>query len=133
MYGLEAISAHNGWAMAFAGALIVISGLVVLSAVISQLHRVAALLERSPKVDVAAETEKPVKKPPPARAVFSLESEIDVYRTLAEELGGSFELQPLYEKAAAEQRPHVHLTIRSLREQGYLVAGGQGKFSWQNH
>jgi len=133
VYGLEAISAHNGWAMAFAGALIVISGLAVLSTVISQLHRVAALLERSPKGDVAAETEKPVKKSPPARAAFSLETEFDAYRNLAVDLGDSFELQQLYEKAAAEQRPHVHLTIRTLREQGYLVADGQGKFSWQNH
>jgi len=46
LYGLEAISAQNGWAMAVAGALIVISGLTVLSLVISQLHKIAAFLEK---------------------------------------------------------------------------------------
>ncbi|MBW1726140.1 MAG: OadG family protein [Deltaproteobacteria bacterium] len=39
MYGLQAIAAYNGWAMALAGALIVFSGLVILSFVISQLHK----------------------------------------------------------------------------------------------
>jgi len=40
LYGLQAIAAHNGWAMALAGALIVFSGLVILSFVISQLHKI---------------------------------------------------------------------------------------------
>ena len=59
LYGFDAISAHNGWAMALAGALIVLSGLAVLSFVISQLHKVVALLEKR--------DEKPAEKPPAAK------------------------------------------------------------------
>lgn len=129
MYGFEAISAHNGWAMAFAGALIVISGLVVLATVISQLHRVVAVLERSGK-GRAKPAETPPPKTPPARPSFSVKAEIEHYRALAEALGESFELQQLYQSAASEDRPHIHLTIRSLREQGYLVSDEKGKFSW---
>ena len=40
MYGLEAINDANGWAMAYTGAIIVFSGLVVLSFVVSQLNRI---------------------------------------------------------------------------------------------
>ena len=46
MYGLEAISFHNGWAMALAGALIVFAGLVVLSTVIAQLHKILTFWEK---------------------------------------------------------------------------------------
>lgn len=130
MYGLEAISAHNGWAMAFAGALIVISGLAVLATVISQLHRVAALLER-PRSKRRRDLEPTPPKSPAPRASFSIETEIDRYRDLAEDLGDGFELQQLYQRAASEELPHVHLTIRSLREQGYLAADDKGRFSWK--
>lgn len=130
MYGLEAISAHNGWAMAFAGALIVISGLAVLATVISQLHRVAALLER-PRTKRRRDLEPTPPKSPAPRASFSIETEIDRYRDLAEDLGDGFELQQLYQRAASEELPHVHLTIRSLREQGYLAADDKGRFSWK--
>lgn len=130
MYGFEAISAHNGWAMAFAGALIVISGLAVLATVISQLHRVAALLER-PRTKRRRDLEPTPPKSPAPRASFSIETEIDRYRDLAEDLGDGFELQQLYQRAASEELPHVHLTIRSLREQGYLAADDKGRFSWK--
>jgi hypothetical protein len=43
LYGLEAITTHNGWAMSLAGALIVFAGLVVLSTVISQLHKILGI------------------------------------------------------------------------------------------
>ena len=62
MYGLEAISAQNGWAMAIAGALIVMAGLTVLSFVISQLHKIAALLEKG--VEKRSEKKQAVKTVP---------------------------------------------------------------------
>lgn len=44
MYGLEAINAHNGWSMAVVGPLIVMSGLTILAIIISQLHKLVALM-----------------------------------------------------------------------------------------
>jgi hypothetical protein len=45
MYGIEAVNAHNGWAISAVGIIIVFSGLVSLSLVISQLHKVLAMWE----------------------------------------------------------------------------------------
>jgi len=49
LYGLEAINANNGWAMAIIGPLIVMSGLTILSIIISQLHKLAAILDKKDK------------------------------------------------------------------------------------
>ena len=79
MYGIEAINHHNGWAMAAAGALIVMFGLSVLSFVISQLHKVVAIIEswtkkRPQPVETKVETDT-------ARPRFLLD--IDELRKLA--------------------------------------------------
>ncbi len=50
MFGFENISNHNGWAIAAVGASIVFSGLVVLSFVISQIHKILNLWEDREKV-----------------------------------------------------------------------------------
>lgn len=46
MFGLKAISAHNGWAMAVVGAAIVFSGLAVLAFVISQIHKLLGFWDK---------------------------------------------------------------------------------------
>ena len=52
MFGLEAIAQNNGWTIAVTGAGIVFTGLATLSFVISQLHKLVALLDRPPKATV---------------------------------------------------------------------------------
>jgi hypothetical protein len=130
VYGLEAINAHNGWAMAFAGALIVMVGLTVLALVISQLYKLAALFEnrgRKPhRVDSIEE-----KTAPRNRFFCELDDAQEIYRPLVEELDECFELKELYEMARQQDLPHIHLTIRSLRECGILVPTGEGLFSWK--
>lgn len=49
LYGLEAISANNGWAMAITGPLIVMSGLSILAIIISQLHKMVAIFDKKEK------------------------------------------------------------------------------------
>ncbi len=132
MYGFEAISHHNGWAMAIAGALIVMAGLSVLSFIISQLHRVVELIEGRgkkklgripPEVDTAREA--------PQAAPLDADELKTRYAPLAEELGGTFKLTHLYEIAGAHDMPHIHLSIRSLRAAGVLVPEADGVFKWQ--
>ncbi|MEJ2270181.1 MAG: hypothetical protein P8Y04_10475, partial [Desulfobulbaceae bacterium] len=50
MIGLQAISANNGWSMAFVGALIVMCGLASLSFIISQLHKIIGLFEKIARI-----------------------------------------------------------------------------------
>jgi hypothetical protein len=128
MYGIAAITAKNGWAMAIAGALIVMSGLAVLAFVISQLKRLAEFIENR------RSGPSPAEQPPlPAKHApsFDIDEIKGRYQMLAEQLGESFELTRLYHLATDGGFPHVHLSIRSLRETGWLVPLGDGRFSWQ--
>lgn len=132
MYGIQAINAANGWAMAAAGACIVISGLAVLSFIISQLHKVVEWME---KPEPAAQ--EPEAGPDTTRALVipermpeDINETAAIYRSLAEPIGTAFELASLYRIGAEHRLPHVHLTIRSLRDAGLLVPDGQGRFSW---
>ena len=134
MYGLDAISAANGWAMAIAGALIVMTGLSVLSFVISQLHKIAGLLEKGldKKSTDQEKTTAELPKPPPVQhPVFDIDEAREALVPLAAELGEEFELKLLYEIAEANDLPHVHLSIRNLRESGVIIPSGEGLYRWQ--
>ena len=138
MFGFEAIAAHNGWAMALAGALIVMAGLAVLSFVISQLHRIVDLLEyrkKKPKqtqngsqAGQVGDTQKFVI---PQRSAEDIMETANLYKPLVEQLGPSFQLSELYAVSNKHGLPHPHLTIKSLREAGILIPQGDGVFSWK--
>ena len=143
MYGFEAISTHNGWAMAITGALIVFSGLVVLSTVISQLHKVLNLFEgglarltdgrnlKEPQA-TSVQINKGAKKEPDAKPLFpdNIEEIIEDYKAASEPLGESFALTDLYRIAGEIDAPHPHLTISYLRQHQHLQPSGDGMFSW---
>ncbi len=137
MYGFEAISAHNGWGMALTGALIVFSGLVVLSAVISQLHKVLNLFEGSMARLSEGHAESPQatadrKKEPDIKPIFpyNIEETIANYQSASEPLGESFTLRDLHRVAGEIDAPHPHLTISYLRQHQHLKPSGDGMFSW---
>ena len=126
MFGLEAISAHNGWAMAVTGTIIVMCGLSALAFIISQLHKIIGLFE-----------EKKKETPPPAQPSADIDILNDLpvtallYQPLTAELGDSFPLAELYRIFERESLPHPHLTISALREAEYLRPSGEGLFSWK--
>lgn len=136
MQGIAAISANNGWAMALAGACIVMAGLALLSFVISQLHKIIALLEGKrkessvPVQESPAASERHLAAPPdllddPAAAAR-------FYRSFSIDLGKTFSLAKLYDILNEENQPHPHITIRTLREGGFLVPAEEGKYCWKN-
>ncbi len=138
MYGFEAISAHNGWAMALAGALIVFSGLVILSTVISQLHKVLGFFEggiKRTKNNSATPADQVASDPPTQdkeyRFLDNVIQVIDDYKVASETLGEPFALTELYRLAGEMDAPHPHLTISYLRQHQYLVPTGDGLFSWR--
>jgi oxaloacetate decarboxylase gamma subunit len=136
VYGLEAIQAHNGWAMAITGAVIVMVGLSILSFIISQLHRIVALVDgrsnrKSKKKIDKDQTLTPESKPqrPP---LSDLNGTMIRFQPLTQEIGHPFDLSALFQVFAQHDDPHPHLTIRSLREQGYLIPDGNGLFTWKH-
>ena len=126
MFGLEAISAHNGWAMAITGSIIVMSGLSVLALVISQLHKIIGLFEERKKG--ASHSAQP---PTDIDVLNDLAVTTLLYQPLTAELGDSFPLAELYRIFERESLPHPHLTITALREAEYLLPLGEGLFSWK--
>ena len=131
MYGLEAIQHANGWAMAVAGAGIVLCGLVVLSLLISMIPNLTGFLEK-PKPKVTTE------EPPPESEIVIPEKLLDdirglssIYIALTEDLGKVFSLVDLHQMARKMGLPHPHLSIRRFREAGLLIPMGEGNFSWK--
>ncbi len=136
MYGLEAISYANGWAMAAVGASIVVTGLSVLSFLISQLHHIIDLFENKdpdsalPKGSLTLYGE--VKNTIPERLPVEVEEAAKVYVSFAMQLGDKFTLMDLYQLSNEVGLPHPHLSIRNFRDSGVLIPLGDGLFSWKS-
>ena len=60
-----------------------------------------------------------------------LEDSLTCYCDETAGLGTAFTLQELFTVFQACDFPHPHLTIRSLKEEGFLVPADQGRFSWK--
>jgi hypothetical protein len=137
LYGFENITANNGWAMAFVGATIVFLGLVVLSFVISQIHKILNLWEKrdelyarskdKPRPGEAQTVAGPVYK---QRRLPTVEELVSIYRPLVEQLKEPFDLVQLYEISNKMDLPHPNLSINRLREAQILIAQDDGTFTW---
>ena len=134
MYGLEAISAYNGWAMAITGPLIVMSGLTILSIIISQLHKVVAIFDKKAKQTTEPTVESKVKSKDEILVPNILPNDIleiaKIYQMLIDKLEQPFELSDLYKVAVQNNFPHPILTVSRLRAAGILIREGEGVFIW---
>jgi hypothetical protein len=134
VYGFQAIAHHNGWAMAIAGALIVVSGLAALSFIISQFPRIIRLYDKEKKNEKASAPVPSVSAEPefPDRCPADINATAELYRRFTEHLGDQFDLTDLYKVCFEKNLPHPHLTIKCIREAGLLVSLGKGMFIWKD-
>jgi hypothetical protein len=120
--------------MAITGAIIVISGLAILSFIISQLHKFIALFEKKPQKETAVR-EKPAPTFAQRSAEIDILNDLDaaarIYQSLTEDEPEDFQISKLYALCQKEQLPHPHLTIRALRDAGYLLPAEEGAFHWK--
>ncbi len=136
MIGLEAIQHYNGWSMAIAGAMIVFSGLVVLSLAIAQLPRFLLLLEKRKPVSrtshhpSAANEDEGQPSAMPTYFPTDVLEVVQFYRPLTEEIGPVFQLSTLYALSHSKGFPHPHLSITALRQANLLIPKGNGRFVW---
>ncbi len=137
MYGLEAINAANGWAMAYTGAIIVFLGLVVLSFVISQLKTVLDFWEnlisksrQNHKAKQTVELQSEDNSDVPHRIPSDIKEAARYYSHLIEDLDQPFELTRLYAISQQKGFPHPHITISNFRQANILVPVGDGLFTW---
>lgn len=133
MYGFAAINQANGWAMAGAGACIVLTGLAVLSFLISMIPRLTALFEaKAPKpIDTPKPKTAPVRSEPQA-ALGDVSAEAATYMALTEDLGTEFNLVDVHLKSRKAGLAHPHLSISRFRDAGILIPVGDDRFSWQS-
>ena len=132
MYGLAAIQQANGWAMAGAGACIVMCGLAILSFLISMLPRIVDFFE--PKVQ-SVPTEIPQEEPTGVIVPETMPNDINaaatIYMALTEDLGETFSLVELHRKSKELGLPHPHLSICQFRDAAILTSVEDGIFSWK--
>ena len=137
--GLENIALNNGWSQAFLGAGIVMTGLVILSIAISQIHKLVDFWEnRSQKPAAqeaaastgAATTVNGLTLDVPTQCPADISQTAALYKPLVDLIGTPFELKDLYRSAAQFDLPHPHITIKCLREAGILKSQGDGMFLW---
>lgn len=132
MYGFAAIQQANGWAMAGAGAGIVIAGLSVLALLISMIPRFTGLFEDKPHppMEPAAKETKP-KTVVPEKLPEDIKAASTIYISSTEDLGEAFSLIDLHRKSKEVGLPHPHLSVNRFRDAGILVSVGEGRFTWK--
>ncbi len=132
MYGLEAISNHNGWAMAVVGISIVFSGLLLLSLVISQIHKALELWEnrKSHFKNMKELLQPKVKEEKPNYNLsFSRDVKESVY-LLTKRMGDPFSLPKLIDIAKKFGLATPHSTINELINTKLIIPDGKGYFYW---
>jgi len=131
-FNIARIAQNNGWAMAGAGACIVITGLSVLSFIISKLHTFLDLFEsKTPQKTEGGSLFLKPEKENDSKLFLDIGDLTNSYKPEADNLGSAFELRDLYRAALEAKLPNPHLAIRTLREEGLLVSNDAGQFSWK--
>jgi hypothetical protein len=136
--GFEAISANNGWEYALLGVSIVFSGLVILSFVISQLHKLLTLWDnresvirtfktRSRSSDVPNKEDAEIREEPK-----SLVEAREQYRMLVDRIGEPFSLPKLLRLAEKSGLYRPHATINDLIQAGVILPDETGYYIWKS-
>ena len=139
MYGLDAINANNGWAISVVGVTIVFSGLVMLSFVISQLHKVLAVWENPSKIKALFKAKQPEELPEKLKekqiadqAVFT-ESQKEVakqFALLVRTMKDPFSLPRLLHLAQISGLKDPCSNLNNLLKTKIIIPDGSGFFIW---
>jgi len=133
MYGLEAISHHNGWAISIVGILIVFTGLVTLSMIIRVFPKIIAMIEGNGKSkaqpSMPNKTITQPKKPEPS-IDSSIKEAVRQYQYLISWMGEPFSLPRLIELAQKRGLVQPHATISQFIHASIIQPDGKGYFAW---
>jgi hypothetical protein len=134
LYGLENISAHNGWAISFVGITIVFTGLTLLSLSIAQLHKILNLWENKDKYinnrNHKTSTSTPAQTAPKPRIPSEDLETIRQYKMIVDRLEQPFSLPKLLDTAMKIGLDRPHSTINKLLEKKIIISDGTGYFIW---
>ncbi|SMD06368.1 Oxaloacetate decarboxylase, gamma chain [Desulfocicer vacuolatum DSM 3385] len=128
MYGVEAISINNGWAISVVGVSIVFTGLMLLSLSISRLHKILNIWDN--RNDLKIFRKKTQEEPQNNLLPFTEKNKISAYhfRLLIKTMDDPFSLQRLLylAKISGLDRPHSNLC--RLIKAGIIKSDHKGKY-----
>ncbi len=135
LYGLEAISAHNGWAISVVGVTIVFTGLVSLSVLIAQLHKLVALYDNPGRIKKLfdSKSKSAGKAGTPKKHLVLTEAQKQIcrqYNLLVQTMDDVISLPKLLRMAELSGLKEPHANINFLVKSGILCADEQGYFRW---
>ncbi len=137
MYGLNAIAANNGWQYAFLGISIVFTGLIVLSAVISQLHKLLTVWNNRGEVLSALKSRWNTSPPSVAPAAtvtapppIALDEASRQMKLIVNRIGEPFSLPKILSAAEKRGLYRPHATINALLQAGTITPDGTGYYTW---
>jgi len=139
LYGLEAINANNGWAISVVGVTIVFSGLVMLSFVISQLHKVLALWEDPSKIKALFKAKQSKKHPEELQEKQILDQMIFTgsqkevakqFALLVRTMEDHFSLPRLLHLAQISDLKDPCSNLNDLLKTKIIIPDGSGFFTW---
>jgi Na+-transporting methylmalonyl-CoA/oxaloacetate decarboxylase gamma subunit len=141
MGGIAAITAANGWLMAFLGMSVVFAGLASLSLILSCFSRVIAWQNaQSPQPMVpwlkslfGRRGKKALASPAPGEILNDgeIEDMEETLQALSASLGNPFKLPRLLELAEGYGLPRSHAYINRLILEGRVVGSPDGLFRWE--
>ncbi len=111
MYGLDAISANNGWAISVVGVSIVFTGLVLLSLSISRIHKLLDLWDNRSNIQLFKKNPPPSTEPLPPPFTEREKALARQFHLLIQTMDDHFSLQRLLRLAEISglERPHSSL------------------------
>jgi hypothetical protein len=134
LYGLNAISAYNGWAISALGISIVFTGLIFLSCAVEQLHKILKIWDDR---KLYIQKLRGIKKTYVKEAVDEVETPIDMEeaernaRLLTDVIGGEpFSLPKLIYIAKKRGLKSPYFTMDKLLKAEAIIADGNGYFIW---
>ncbi len=134
MYGLQAISANNGWAISVVGITIVFTGLVLLSLSIAQLHKILDMWENRHKV--AKLKDKLLRKNNKETIISFTEEQKESarqFKILVRTLDDNFSLPRLLKLAEISGLGIPHSRLAGLLKTGIIKPDQKGLFTWDRN
>ncbi len=131
LYGLQAISANNGWAIAVVGISIIFTGLVLLSFSIAQIHKILDLWENRHNIGKIKDKFFNKNKNKKTTPFTDQEKESSrQFKLLARTLDDNFSLPRLLKLAEVSGLNSPHSSLAKLLSSGIIKSDQKGLFTW---
>lgn len=132
MTGIEAITAHNGWAISVVGVTIVFTGLTTLALIIAQLHKVLDLWDQRSQLWQNFKNRTATQTAPTYE--INLNQDINEaarqFKMVVDRLGQPFALPKLLEFAENCGLYRPCSTLNILLQEKMITPDGKGYYLW---